>query len=641
MKTSPLVRVRDRELSLWQSVVAEEALKKTDRKSKKGEILTIASIQDHPMIAATNRHVSKVFKAEYEAPLGLSSTPRKGSSAIATQAYISELCFHMAKATIREDQELLEELEKKYRKYSDDDPGFLGCIVVYKVFHDAYDGILKYNSWEGKGMDYGLIKYKIPNDAKVAIIGDWGTGMSDAYQLLKTLLFTHNPDVLIHLGDIYYSGTPFECAQNFSKTIDLAFKHYGKRIPVFSIPGNHDYYAFGYGYYHMVKGLNEKFPSAIQDSSFFCLRTEDNGWQFLGMDTSYYDSYPLNQIDTYYAGPWLKKDEISWHYDKLKKFKGATILLSHHQLFSGNAKINGSLSKYGSYPYLNKYLLDAFRPFLGDKVAAWLWGHEHNQVIFKNGLFGLPKGRLVGASAFEQPTKTDPYKLNYNSVPFSTKYKLKIENGYYNHGYAIIDLANRDVPAGPVKIEYYQYPSWGEEIPDPIPDTPSKMFEEKLALVPKPKGKAIKYKQHIKINMEGGIDYIIKIKKHLPGEQYYPRVGKKPIKMQLLGKTGTVKDGDVVQIKSLESGLGRYNLLGAFSTPALYYYFSWGNNTKWVIKKVQKTKDTTIYESDAVYFINKAYNKQYLCPLIQVLYPGVTSLTTDEKVPACWYLKGY
>ena len=46
--------------------------------------------------------------------------------------------------------------------------------------------------------------------ATVAIIGDWGTGTAEATALLGQVA-SHNPDVLIHLGGIYYSGTPAEC----------------------------------------------------------------------------------------------------------------------------------------------------------------------------------------------------------------------------------------------------------------------------------------------------------------------------------------------------------------------------------------------------------------------------------------------
>lgn len=37
-------------------------------------------------------------------------------------------------------------------------------------------------------MNVGVIKYKFPNDSKVAIIGDFGTGLSDSYELLKHII---------------------------------------------------------------------------------------------------------------------------------------------------------------------------------------------------------------------------------------------------------------------------------------------------------------------------------------------------------------------------------------------------------------------------------------------------------------------
>ncbi len=638
MKSYPLVRVPSQELSLWQSVVAEHVLKLEQATAKNQLIpLSISNVQKHHMIQATNVHVSTVFSKKNAAVNGLLKEPRKTASKKSTNAYLSSLCFSIGRAQIREDTILEKELKKTYRKYSDKDPGFLTCATTYAAYYAKYKGVLKYNSWKDHGgMQYGVISYKIPDDAKVAIIGDWGTGMSDAINLLSVLLHSHQPDVIIHLGDIYYSGTPDECASNFSKIFDVAFHDYGKRVPVFTIPGNHDYYAFGYGYYKMVKSLNSFLPAAVQDSSYFCLRTEDNGWQFLGMDTGYDDSNPANQVDTFYAGPQLQSSEIAWHKDKLDNFSGATVLLSHHQLCSGNAKINGALSVYGSYPYLNKYLLDVFRPYLGSKVAAWVWGHEHNQVIFENDLFGIPKGRLTGASAFEELTEQDPYKLNYPSAPFNTKYKLGHENGYYNHSYAIIDFSKRTTPSGAILISYYEYPSWGVPAPKPIPKYSKLMLQESLTTMPVPKGRPLVYNKSLNINLEKGAAFVSTVEK---GMQYYPTVKQKPVALKLLGGTKTVKDGDIVQIQSLESGIASYNILGAWKTPALYYYKPGYDQQNWYIKKVYPTGDNIIYEGDPVYFINKFYAGQYLCPLIQAKNPGATYLSSDAKVPAVWYLK--
>src|SRR5207249_4688448 len=110
--------------------------------------------------------------------------------------------------------------------------------------------------------------------------------------------------------------------------------------------------------------------------------------------------------------------ELVWHRDKLVNFSGATILLSHHQLFTANANVNGALSSESEFPYLNPFLLDAFQPFFADKVAAWLWGHEHNFVLFQDGLFGLARGRLLGASAFDELTSESPYAVKHTNVPY-------------------------------------------------------------------------------------------------------------------------------------------------------------------------------------------------------------------------------
>lgn len=115
----------------------------------------------------------------------------------------------------------------------------------------------------------------------------------------------------------------------------------GKRIPVFTLAGNHDYYALGYGFYDAFNAINSGIPGAGQVASYFCLRTADDGWQFLAMDSGYNDSDPSAQFDPLATGPALHPSEAAWVQHKLDTFSGATVLLSHHQLFSANQAING------------------------------------------------------------------------------------------------------------------------------------------------------------------------------------------------------------------------------------------------------------------------------------------------------------
>ena len=636
--TKPLVRVRSHELSLWQSVVAEFVADEYRAQSRDNTTPNIAALQDHPMIQAVNKHVIRSVSKEHSQELDLPVEPADNAAGEELLAYLSELCHQRAKARVRENTELENRLTETYRKYSDKDPGFLSCETTYLEYKAKYNGILKYNSWVNHGgLQYGVIDYKIPNTAKVAIIGDWGTGMTDAYNLLYWMVNNPatQPDIIIHLGDIYYSGTPAECMNHFARPISAVLRSVSKNIPVFTIPGNHDYYAFAYGYYDMVRGLNSAIPTAVQDSSYFCLQTEDGGWQFLGMDTGHGDANPTDQINTYYAGPQLVSSEIAWHQDKLNNFSGNTVLLSHHQLFSHHAKINGSLSTFGSYPNLNKYLLDVFQPYFGNKVAAWLWGHEHNQVIYQDGLYGLPKGRLLGASAYEELTSEDPYAVKYPNTPIDPNIKLSNAQGYYNHGFAIIDFSVRNAPKDPVKISYYEYPSWGSVPPPNIPRTPTFMFEETIAIVPVNIGNPISYGQTININLENGLDFISHF---YNGNQYYPTVGQQAVQLTLQGGSGQVRDGDVLQIQSLESGLGSYDMLGAWSTPALYYYTEGYSQENWIIRKVNNNGDPVIHEGEAVHFINQSNAGQFLCPLIQVRSSG-TWLSTDANVPANWFLR--
>jgi 3',5'-cyclic AMP phosphodiesterase CpdA len=134
---------------------------------------------------------------------------------------------------------------------------------------------------------------------------------------------------VIHLGDVYYSGTPAECDAFFLQIVNETFDRPATDIPVYVIPGNHDMYAAGSGFYSLINKLNSGGQS--QPASFFCLRATDNAWQLLGMDTGLHDHDPFNVEDVL---TFLETDEEDWHVARIKEFPGQTILLSHHQLFS-------------------------------------------------------------------------------------------------------------------------------------------------------------------------------------------------------------------------------------------------------------------------------------------------------------------
>lgn len=648
----PLQTVRDPKLSLWQSSARTAAY--AELKAANAPV-TNHAIYNHRYVQAASEHariagarpteITELGKTAAGSPLS-DRLPKTDSGLNGpNQVYLSVLFYEYANAKVEKDTARQAMFETQVRKYSTADTlGWLTCVTNY-IYYLAQTGGRLYNSWTNtpQKLQFSVIDYQLPNTAVVAVIGDWGTGQDDSVQLLKTILRQHQPDAIIHLGDIYYSGTPIgtpsapdyrgECQTNFLDVFTAVFDDVlgqGKRIPVFTIPGNHEYYSLGTGYYQEVlPQVNVGLSNANQPASYFCLRTQDGSWQFLGMDTGYNDSDPANQFNTFDPAPKLQDDEVIWHQDKLANFSGKTILLSHHQLYSANAKLNGSGT---GYPVnLNPFLQTYFPPYFS-KIAAWLWGHEHNMVLYKNGLLGLPAGRLIGASAYEETTAENPYAVNYPNIPYldPTQYQLGSDSGYYNHGYAVISFA-RAAPSDPISISYYQYPSWGGVISNP-PTQANLIYTEPLNTVVPSIGNPINYGESLVMQLPG-YGNLAPIDPNTTIE-YYPMIDPvSSVIVSFLGNAGQLTDGSTVQIQTTESSVGEYNLLGAWATKALYYYKPGYTQQLWTIKKADTSVDAIIHYGDPFYLVNQYYTDQWLTPLQE---SGATYLTTKASAGSYW-----
>jgi hypothetical protein len=257
-----------------------------------------------------------------------------------------------------------------------------------------------------------------------------------------------NPDILIHLGDIYYSGTPEECTSNFLTFIESILRKANPSLAVYSLPGNHDMYCGGIGYYNLIKQLNVGLLT--QAASFFCLRSSDEAWQFLGMDTALHDYSPLDVDETVTC---LEDEELEWHCERLKEFPGRTILLSHHQLFSAFSPI-GKADQHGRRSAVNPYLLEAFKKMAASgRIAAWFWGHEHTLSIYQP--FGdLQRGRCLGHGAVPVSILDNIYApvAGLDETPtIVANTQLGQNGGVYAHGYAGLKFSG-----GGCSVNYYQ-----------------------------------------------------------------------------------------------------------------------------------------------------------------------------------------
>jgi len=283
--------------------------------------------------------------------------------------------------------------------------------------------------------------------ATVALIADWGTGTDIAVSLLEELALK-KPDVVIHLGDIYYSGTSEECDVNFKRIIDTILERATQHIPVYTLAGNHDMYSGGAGYYGLLATLNCE--ACRQPASFFCLRNEH--WQFIAMDTGLHDYDPLTVDDVV---TFLEKDEEDWIVDRIAEFKGKTILLSHHPLFSAFSRI-GPVGEDGVLCAHNPMLAQSFERFrqaAKQPIAAWFWGHEHNLYVYESYL-GLERGRCIGHGAVPVFTSASTYLPHpgISSPPALARVQLDANDKIYMHGFTIIKLAENESAS----VEYYE-----------------------------------------------------------------------------------------------------------------------------------------------------------------------------------------
>jgi calcineurin-like phosphoesterase family protein len=470
--------VRDRNMSLWQSAVRQTLINRadlSDNEKKQGEYgisLHAQSEQNHRPLPAP------VLPAPDASKMG----------PIANIATASKDAFDALQAHQNGDgtaATLFSTMHDFIMKYSTwDISGWVQCGWYYMKYYVLAHLPPSYNDWQAHApadINFGVIDYVLPKNSRVLIIGDWGTHMPDNAALLRQALKQFNPDVIIHLGDVYYSGTVEECTANVLEVLDkiIADVQPRKRPPFFTIPGNHDYYSGGSGFYHTIGKVNSGVVDCTQQASYFCLRTEDSKWQFLGMDTGYGDRNPVEQ-----QAPSLQVHEGAWHQDKLENFAGSTILLSHHQLLSAKEQLNKGLR-----PYLNENLYGMFSKYF-DRITAWYWGHEHNFIVFDNNLSihpgdpALKRGRLVGCSAYEETVDEDPFKINYPQARFIpnmprlglSPYKTDLQR-FYNHAFAILDVAPEKITA-----TYYEYPSWGaDNAPQQEPPVgPHHLYKEDL-----------------------------------------------------------------------------------------------------------------------------------------------------------------
>ena len=226
----------------------------------------------------------------------------------------------------------------------------------------------------------GVYRLGDAGSVTIAIAGDWGTGTQEA-QTVMDLMVKENPDLTVHLGDVYFVGDDQELAENCfgqssAQFTGVVWRHGSQGS--FALNGNHEMYANGKPYFtRFLPSLGMK-SSPGQIASFFCL--EAGGWRIIAIDTGYnsvglpiFSLIPgLDNIPFVGGDCHLERALLDWLKESVKPLENPrpTVILSHHQYFSA----------FGDHAYTKP--ATQLREFFPTQEVIWIWGHEHRLAIY-------------------------------------------------------------------------------------------------------------------------------------------------------------------------------------------------------------------------------------------------------------------
>jgi len=377
----------------------------------------VAGAPDDPLaqaafLAGLNAALAELQKAEHDPEV--MSTPRH-PMASQLQSFITEQA--QQGKTSQPPAPLPEGLEVKFD--NDDWLGWMGSFFTWwrKIHPHAL------NAGDPTAA-------AIPNAYRVALISDWGTGMYGAPHSADAIAADTDPrgyQLMLHLGDVYYSGTEGEIKDRF-------LADWPKRTDAISrtLNGNHEMYTGGKAYFDVA------LPTFKQSASYFALRN---------------DFWTLVCLDTAYSEHDLADPQRAWLDQMLAtNTTQKVVFFSHHQPYS-------LLDSQGE-----KLVAKLGDLLIGKRIFAWYWGHEHRCVIYdKHSTYDL-LGRCVGHGGFPEfrdkiddvPIEQDGPVAGFkwrrlaarNLVPSGlildgpNKYVTDHENEYQPHGFLTLEFDN-------------------------------------------------------------------------------------------------------------------------------------------------------------------------------------------------------
>lgn len=297
------------------------------------------------------------------------------------------------------------ELQPKLRRFEDDSVlGLLGWLVFNGPeaiavprspsfpFREQFGRIPCAEPFRRHGTDSFVHRVEAPGNrpTRIGLFADFGTGLGHARFIARQLMLDRF-EAAIHLGDVYYTGTPVQYREHFEEPLDPVLASGTK---LFVIPDNHD----GYSGFHAYCDFLDRRLS--QRGSYFAIETPHV--QIIGVDTIWHSD--RGRIEDAGVRSWLDERLRAGRTKRL-----ANVLLTGHEPYAyGSADVTPLHADVVS--------------LAGDRVDLWLWGNTHYCALFDRTGTTPYYGSCIGHAGY-------PYARQRPDAPSNPAPVLFVETG--------------------------------------------------------------------------------------------------------------------------------------------------------------------------------------------------------------------
>jgi hypothetical protein len=331
-----------------------------------------------------------------------------------------------------------------FEQYGPLDPEWIECLVDgFKTLFEGDAAFVQHTALTD-------FLYPLKDPVKIALVGDWGAD-NDAARAVAAQIKASQPDIVIHLGDIYYAGQENEAEEALS-IWPMADPVTGAIPPgtSYALNGNHEMFSGGRAYFGSV------FQAFGQKASYFGLRNAN--WQILAFDSAYVEQRLLSPEDATGKNAPLAS-QWNWLVDKMRTSTLPTILLSHHEPVSSFAQEHADGADLRAD-------FQKFAAAAGRSVFGWFFGHEHRCTFYDGTI--VPFARLIGHGCI--PHTAPP--LNQQADPgceaFTAMNFRKNANDDAVSGFALLTFNGASIDIRHIDEDgvQFQHEVWNAPLPE-------------------------------------------------------------------------------------------------------------------------------------------------------------------------------